>query len=952
MKQIKLSLLALTLLLSALQIISAQVGKFTVSAPASVAGDYNYISLPNGWGKPATGICGELVLMKDSTGATIGCLPPVTNLVGKIAFVERGTCGFSAKVLAAQNAGAIAVILGNSAAAVPAALGGGLAAITIPSALISNADAQKLKAELVAGGSIIVGCMSLPDVKVAFTVDMKGQTVDPAGVFLGYSVEGGTPGVRPMKNLGGGIYTDTLSVPATSEITYLFVNGPSIAGAETVPAACRITPTSVDNARYVYSTTTGGVLPRVCFGGCTLCENKVTLKVDMKQKTVPASGVHVAGNFQGWDPAATAMTNAGSGVWTYTFSAKPGDTLLYKFINGNAWGMDEQGITAKCGKSNGLGGFNRIFVVPNEDVASLTAVCYDSCGACPAAGLICDANALICDGFDTYNLGGINAQSANWDVWDGTGGDGVVTIEQAKSGSQSLKIDFALTPTQDVILALGDSTKGNYLLKWKIFIPVGKKAYYNVQHDLDPHIWASDVFFEANGAGRVAVGSTALGTFKYQYDKWLNVEQYIDITNNATYLRVSDTLVAVWKFSLASDGAGGATTSNQLAGVDFYPIDATHKYYIDDVQFVKLGAGIPSDFCANATDIKSLFGKAVGAVQSSSLYNNTGANAVGDPKTGFACFGEPTGNAAKPSIENSLWFSFTGDGSAYFIETAQCTATAANYVNDGDTQIAIYEGTGCGALTPVLCNEDGPNATATLYPAGDTLQTVAGKNYYMLVDGFALNGAISDGEFCLKVKRMPPPARAVTFQVDMSKVTISPMGAYIAGEFNNWTGQAMTNAGAGLWTFTRSLPENDTLEYKFQNGPGGWENNLPAGCSLGSSGNRYVRVPANAVTLPKVCFNSCNTCNFVSISELSFNSGINIAPNPTTGITNVAVSLPESADLTVRVLNSLGQLVETRSEKGIQTGNIRLEMGRYGKGLYFVELTDGVNRATRRVVVQ
>ena len=951
MKKIKLSL-ALALLLSALQTISAQVGKFTVSEPASVAGDYSYVSLPNGWGKPATNLCGELVLMLDSTGATLGCLPTVTNLAGKIAFVERGTCGFSAKVLAAQNAGAIGVIIGNSTAAVPGALGGGLPEITIPSALISNADGLKLKAELQAGG-VIKGCMSLPDVKVSFTVDMKGQTVDPSGVFLAYSIEGGAPGARPMKSLGGGLYTDTLTMPATSEVLYLFVNGAVVSGAETVPAACRPTPTSVDNIRYVFSNIAGGDLPKVCFGGCTLCENVVTLKVDMRQKTVPASGVHVAGSFQGWNPATTAMTNAGNGVWTYTFAAKPGDTLEYLFVNGNAAGLEEKGIIASCGKSNAAGGFNRLYVVPNEEAVALPAVCFDSCGTCPAPGLVCDPGALICDSFDSYTLGGLNAQSPNWDTWDGTGGDGIVSIEQAKSGAQSLKIDFTLPgTTQDVILLLGDSTKGNYLLKWKMFIPAGKKAYYNVQHDLTPHIWASDVYFEANGAGRMAVGSTALGTFKYPYDKWFNVEQYIDITNDATYFRVNDTLSAVWKFSLASDGAGGATTSKQLGGVDFYPIDNTYKYYVDDVQFVKLAAGVANEFCLNAVDIAPLFGKAVGVVQNSALYNNNGANAVGDPKTGYTCFGEPTGNAAKPSLENTVWFRFRGDGSAYLIETGQCTATNANYINDGDTQIAIYEGTGCGTLTPVLCNEDGPSATATQYPAGDTLQTVVGRNYFMLVDGFAFNGAISDGEFCIKVKRMPPPARAVTFQVDMSKVTLSPMGAYIAGEFNNWTGQAMTDAGGGLWRFTTALTQGDTIEYKFQNGPGGWENNLPTSCSIGATGNRFVRVPTAPLTLPRVCFNSCNACDFVSISDVSFDKGISIAPNPTNGVANISVSLPEAADLTVRVTNGLGQQLETRREKSIQTGNIRLDMAPFGKGLFFVELTDGVNRTTRRVIVQ
>ncbi len=946
MKHFKLMLI-LTLLLSGLHSISAQVGKFIVSAPAIVAGDYNYISLPNGWGAPATGLCGDLVLMLDSTGATLGCLPPVTSLTGKIAFVERGTCGFSAKVLAAQNAGAIGVIIGNNAGAVPGALGGGIPQVTIPAALISNVDGAKLKAELLAGGSVITGCMSLPDVKVSFTVDMKGQTVDPAGVFLGYQVEGGAPNAISMNNLGGGIYSDTISVPATSEIAYVFVNGITVAGTEIVPAAC-----SVNGARYVFSTTTGANSAKVCFGKCTLCENTVTLRVNMKQQTVSPLGVHVAGSFQGWNPSSTAMTNAGNGIWTYTFVASPGDSVQYKFINGNAFGMDEMAITAACGAPNGFGGYNRLFVVPNEPATLLPEVCYDSCGACPALLLECDPGAIICDGFDTYTIGGLNAQSANWDVWDGTGGDGLVSIEQAKSGTQSMKIDFTLAgATQDVILLLGDSTQGNYLLKWKFYIPTGKKAYYNIQHDLTPHVYGSDVFFEANGAGRVTAGGAPVSTFKYQYDKWINVEQYIDITNNVTYLRISDTLRGVWNFNRATDGAGGATTSNQLAGVDFYPIDATHKFYVDDVQFVKLPAGISSDFCLNAADINVLFGKPVGSVQSSTLYNNTGAGKIGDLTTGYACFGEPNGGGATPSLENTVWFKFNGDGNAYLIETAQCNATAANYINDGDTQIAIYEGANCGVLTPVLCNEDGPSATATLYPAGDTLQTVAGKTYFMMVDGFAFNGAISDGEFCVTAKRMAPTPRAVTFQVDMSQETISPMGAYIAGEFNNWTGQPMTNAGAGLWRITINLPQGDTIEYKFQNGPGGWENNLPVPCGLGATGNRSLIVPASVLATSNVCFNSCTAC-VSSISDVTFNNNISIAPNPTNGATTVMVSLPESTDLTVKVMNSLGQVVETRIEKGIQTGNIRLEMARYGKGIYFVELTDGVNRATRRVVVQ
>ena len=34
---------------------------------------------------------------------------------------------------------------------------------------------------------------------------------------------------------------------------------------------------------------------------------EVTFRVDMSNETVSASGVHLAGNVQGWDPAATMM---------------------------------------------------------------------------------------------------------------------------------------------------------------------------------------------------------------------------------------------------------------------------------------------------------------------------------------------------------------------------------------------------------------------------------------------------------------------------------------------------------------------------------------------------------------------------------------------------------------------------------------------------------------------
>ena len=70
----------------------------------------------------------------------------------------------------------------------------------------------------------------------------------------------------------------------------------------------------------------------------------VTLNVDMENATVSGDGVHVAGSFQGWDPAATALTDDDAdGVYTVTIdmSSVTDDTVFFKYINGNAWGSDE-----------------------------------------------------------------------------------------------------------------------------------------------------------------------------------------------------------------------------------------------------------------------------------------------------------------------------------------------------------------------------------------------------------------------------------------------------------------------------------------------------------------------------------------------------------------------------------------------------------------------------------
>jgi photosystem II stability/assembly factor-like uncharacterized protein len=155
--------------------------------------------------------------------------------------------------------------------------------------------------------------------------------------------------------------------------------------------------------------------------------------------------------------------------------------------------------------------------------------------------------------------------------------------------------------------------------------------------------------------------------------------------------------------------------------------------------------------CSGALSINSQFGQAPGTTTISGPYDNTNATTgPSDPTTGFSCFGEPDGSGGSPSLDNTLWFTFTGDGNTYFIEARDTCTGVTNPIDDGDTQIAIYTGS-CSNFVPVACNEDGPNATSNNFPAGLTLTTTPGTTYYMLVDGFNFQGALSNGQFCVLV---------------------------------------------------------------------------------------------------------------------------------------------------------------------------------------------------------
>jgi hypothetical protein len=104
------------------------------------------------------GITGDVVLVDDGTGTTSDACEPIVNgaeIAGNIALIDLGGCAQVSKVLAAEAAGAIAVLLANIAASSePFNPSGEDPGITMPTVGITLADANAIKAELVSGVNV------------------------------------------------------------------------------------------------------------------------------------------------------------------------------------------------------------------------------------------------------------------------------------------------------------------------------------------------------------------------------------------------------------------------------------------------------------------------------------------------------------------------------------------------------------------------------------------------------------------------------------------------------------------------------------------------------------------------------------------------------------------------------------------------------------------------------
>jgi hypothetical protein len=236
--------------------------------------------------------------------------------------------------------------------------------------------------------------------KVKFAVNMGTNTISTLGIHVmgdfqtiaGFS-GGDFNAATTLCNQQGTttIYSVIVDLPAFQKYEFKFVNGDQSYEAEFVPEKARVGYNFDDN-RWIYvdslSNDTSSI-GDVMFGGTSPAGlTLVRFIVDMQNETVSSNGVHVAGNFQGTDPAKTRLYSFGNNIYeiiAYTNLS----SLQFKYYNGKIAANTET-VPGSCATSG-----NRTHAASADSI--LTTICFSSCNACIPSGIkttVIEANTL------------------------------------------------------------------------------------------------------------------------------------------------------------------------------------------------------------------------------------------------------------------------------------------------------------------------------------------------------------------------------------------------------------------------------------------------------------------------------------------------------------------------------------------------------------------------------
>ena len=759
-------------------------------------------------------------------------------------------------------------------------------------------------------------CAAPPTANITFAVNMEQQSVSPNGVNVVIVPQFGALISAPLSDADAdGIYTAIVELDTNQNIYYRFQNGLGAADAEVVPTACATNFMGM-GYRFVEFGNEDITLETVCYAECDDCVAivnptiDVTLQVNMTEQIVSAAGVHVMGNFQGWDAMATPMTDDDAdGIYTVTVTVDENANLLYKFINGDTFDGAEI-VPGVCGLPDGFGAYNRVLETGAINI-TVPPVCFNSCSDCSITPTMVDVTFLVNMENETVSADGVHlvGEIQGWDPtatpMTDADGDGIyeVILEAEVGSTIQFRFlngnDWPFSETVPAECGVDDGFGGmnRTFLVGEIENVYGPLCFGSCA-DCEPIVVPTtiDVTFQVNMSNESASadGVYIAGSF----------QGWTPGTSEMT----------------DSDGDGIYTyTATIEAGSE-----VAYKFLNGNVW------GAPEEVVPAECGVDNGFGG----------YNRGFIAGQNDTLLDVVCFGECIDCLPQSLVIVTLQVDMTNQ-----TVTGDEVYVAGSFNGWNPTaSLMISLGNGIYQL-PIAVNAG--DDVAYKFINGTTWESVPAD--CGVSDGFGgfnraftatVNEEIAPVCFNECAACVVVPTLTLTLTVEMTEVTISPMGVHVAGSFNNFspTATPMEEISPAVYRTTIEVGQNEQVFFKFINGDTFTNAEVvPFECGTddGFGGyNRSVTTNTNDVTMPTVCFSSCAPC-FMGVNDSSMDAPV-VYPNPAREQVRISSEKPLG---NLRVLDAQGSVVYSNSNTG-STHTIETQLWR--SGIYHV-LTDGTH---------
>lgn len=677
--------------------------------------------------------------------------------------------------------------------------------------------------------------LSIPDtstVRITFQVDMTNEIVSSSGVYLNGSFSDWNKGIST--SVFGNTYTATLNLKKGDSIEYKFINGlpDDWMKYELLDGSC-----AHNGNRLLVVPDYDMVLDLVCFGHCTTCETlpasdsvSVTFRVDMSHQTVSEFGVQINGSFSNWSKA--FHLNQSGDVFYGPINLKKGDSIQYKFVNGDDFDWDNYEIVrGACGFEGPL---NRLLIVPEKDVI-LDPVFFGNCGTSVP---IADAgNDKTVKGGTTVTLNGYESfdPDGDWISYSWEAPETVVLDNPTAADpsfvspivSSQIRLPFILTVSDGSTQSISDTV----FITIESFTPV-RVGYFTFQKTMD---------------------ETATPV---NYDP-------------VFYVLDEDSLLEVTLNIL--------TDASSSAQVDLTPYDVIVVQESFSSTAGILQPGAPLGF--SAINKPFVYNKMYALKDGRALTN--GSTGSGAEKQGSYAI------VVNPALQGNDLFKgmvFDGDSVILFNSGANDDGSSTAYkalnyaklvdLSDPNTLLAQPQGIIEGDI-PILSVNDIPSGTTIGSETLSARMITLGMNFGAICSDYGTNltregltlwrnAVYSLGGLAVP-NTLTESSDSVNlmFQVDMSNETVTIDGVHLNGSYSDWTSPLKMSQTGNIFSTTLRCHKGDTIEYKFINGGGfDWAKYelLDGSCAYGTDKNRMIVVPLIDQILDPVCFSTCEAC--------------------------------------------------------------------------------------------